>query len=177
VTPSSFFVPLNKKLHNRESFDCGQPELNNYLRKMAAVHMKAGVGHTMVLPSDSADSSGKLPICSFFTVAPGSIRRADLPNSIAGGLPRYPVPVFLLAQLAVNIQCRGTGLGRITLVRALEHLNRIHSLIKAYAVVVECLNESAEQFYIKFGFSRLCSFEGRTRLFLPMKTVSALFQH
>ncbi len=175
MTPSLLFVPLDKGLHDRDSFDCGQHELNDYIRRMAAVHMRAGVGHTMVLPSDSPESSGKLPICAFFTVAPGSVKRADLPEDMARKLPQYPVPVFVLAQLAVHVRCRGTGLGGITLVRALEHLHRVHSFMKAYAVVVDCLNDSAEAFYLKYGFSRMCSVSGRARLFLPMKTVTALF--
>jgi GNAT superfamily N-acetyltransferase len=176
MTPSSLFVPLDKGLHDRESFDCGRHELNDYIRRMAAVHIRAGVGHTMVLPADSPESSGKLPICAFFAVAPGSVKRVDLPEDMARKLPQYPVPVFVLAQLAVHVRCRGTGLGGITLVRALEHLHRVNSFMKAYAVVVDCLNDSAEAFHLKHGFSRMCSTSGRTRLFLPMRTVSALFR-
>ena len=46
---------------------------------------------------------------------------------------------------------------------------------KAYAVVVDCLNNDAKQFYLKYGFEVLCDYNGRTRLFISMKTVEQLF--
>ena len=45
----------------------------------------------------------------------------------------------------------------------------------AYAVVVDCLNTQAEQFYLKYGFEELCEVNGRQRLYMPMKTVAELF--
>ncbi len=169
------FVQLDKQRHDRFSFDCGEPELNNYLQKYASRHMSAGVGHTLVLPSVEANSSGGKNICTFFTVAPGSLKRNDLPQRNARQLPHYPVPVFLLAQLAVHTACQGQGLGKITLIRALEHLSRVQSVLPAYAVMVDCLNDSAEHFYLRFGFQELIDSSERTRLFLPMNTVNQLF--
>lgn len=170
------FVQLNKQLHDRSSFNCGESELNNYLHKHASRHMSAGVGYTLVLPSIEANSSGRKDICAFFTVAPSSIRRNDLPERNAKQLPHYPVPVFLLAQLAVHTECQGRGLGKITLIRALEHLSRVRSVLPAYAVIVDCLNDSAKRFYLRFGFRNLTASHGRTRLFLPMKTVNQIFK-
>ena len=173
---SHSFVQLNKQLHDRSSFNCGESELNNYLQKHASRHMSAGVGHTLVLPSVEVNSSGRKSICAFFSVAPSSIRRKDLPRRNAKQLPYYPVPVFLLAQLAVHTECQGQGLGKITLIRALEHLSRVQYVLPAYAVIVDCLNDSAEHFYLRFGFRNLTSSHDRTRLFLPMKTVNQLFE-
>lgn len=172
---SDTFVQLDKQLHDRASFNCGEPELNSYMQNHASRQMNAGVGHTLVLPSVKANSSNKKDICAFFTVAPSSLRRNDLPLRIAKKLPHYPVPVFLLAQLAVHTECQGKGLEKITLIRALEHLSRVQSVLPAYAVIVDCLNKSAEHFYKRFGFQELIDSCNRTRLFLPMKTVNKLF--
>ncbi len=172
---SDTFVQLDKQLHDRASFDCGEPELNSYMQKHASRQMSAGVGHTLVLPSVEVNPSGRKNICAFFTVAPSSLRRNDLPLRIAKKLPHYPVPVFLLAQLAVHTECQGQGLGKITLIRALEHLSRVQSVLPAYAVIVDCLNDSAKRFYLRFGFHELIGSSERTRLFLPMNTVNQLF--
>jgi len=47
--------------------------------------------------------------------------------------------------------------------------------MRAYAVVVDCLTDSAQRFYAKYGFEILCEHNGRIRMFLPMKTVEQLF--
>lgn len=90
-------------------------------------------------------------------------------------LPKYPVPVFLLAQLAVHREFHGEGMGKVCLIKALEYLWDINSHMRAYAIVVDCLSESAESFYAKYGFEVLCKNNGRTRMFISMKTVGQLF--
>ena len=169
------FVDLDKTLHDRDTFDCGEPELNTFIRQFAAKHIQAGISRTMVLPSQQKLANGKSPICAFYTVAPSAIRRQTLPTKIAKKLPHYPVPVFLLAQLAVDKHYQGQGLGKITLIQALEYLWRVNQHLTAYAVVVDCLNQSAQNFYQQFGFELLDEDNSKTRLFLPMKTIEQLF--
>ena len=172
---SNQFVELDKSTHDRDSFDCGETELNEFIHKFAAKHMHAGISRTMVLPATTALPNNKNPICAFYTIAPSSIRRESLPEMLAKKLPRYPIPVFLLAQLAVHERYQGSGLGKIALIKALEYLWQVNGYLRAYAVVVDCLNENAEQFYCKYGFELLCENNGRKRMYLPMKTISQLF--
>jgi len=169
------FVELDKTIHDRASFDCGENELNSFLQTNAAKHMEVGVSRTMLLPSLVPLPDGKYPICAFYTITPSSISRETLPDKLAKKLPHYPVPVFLLAQLAVHYEHKGKGLGKITLIKALEYLWKINSYIKAYAVIVDCLNGRAEQFYLQYGFEVLCKYNGRTRMFLRMTTIEKLF--
>jgi hypothetical protein len=67
------------------------------------------------------------------------------------------------------------GLGKITLIKALEYLYEVNSHMRAFAIIVDCLNPNAEKFYLKFGFEKLYSNKGRVRLFIPMKKVAELF--
>ena len=169
------FVQLDKRTHDRKSFDCGTKELNDFIRMYAARHMKAGVSKTMVLPADEKLENGKYPICAYYTIAPSAISVDELPEDQARKLPHYPVPVFLLAQMAVNSECQNKGLGKVTLIKALEYMVDIYQRIPAYAVIVDCLNAGISDFYSKYGFKYLCDFSGKERMFLPMKTVISLF--
>jgi GNAT superfamily N-acetyltransferase len=176
VTWSKVFVELNKVIHDRASFNCGEAELNSFIQARAARHMEAGISRTMVLPAIHPLLSGKYPICAFYAIAPGSIKRNTLPDQFAKKLPTYPIPVFLLAQLAVHAEYRGQGLGKITLIKALEYLWDINAHMRAYAIIVDCLNEKAETFYARYGFEPLYTQKGRLRMFLPMKVVGQLFR-
>ena len=169
------FVELDKSVHDRDLFDCGETELNTFIKKQAAKHMHAGISRTMVLPGSTPLPNQKLPICAFYSVAPSSIDRDSLPTSLSKKLPRYPVPVFLLAQLAVHKEFHGSGLGKVTLSKALQYLWEVNAHMRAYAIVVDCLTDSAQSFYSKYGFEILCEHNGRVRLFISMKTVSSLF--
>jgi len=169
------FVDLNKSIHDRVSFDCKEPELNTFIRTLASKHMKSGISKTQVLPATISLPTNLVPICSFFTVAGSTIKRENLPHAEGKKLPVYPVPVFLIAQMAVHDTYQGQGLGQITLIQALKYLLNVNEFMPSYAVVVDCLNGDAEKFYLKFGFVELCKHNGRTRLYLPMKAVIKLF--
>lgn len=170
---NSHFEKLDKSVHDRTTFDCGEEELNNFLRTKAASHQAANISRTLVLPGEDAENAKRL-IQAFYTVSPITISRDTLPEAMAKKLPRYPVPVFLLAQLAVDTSKHGKGLGKITLICALKYLYDASKKMPAYAFVVDCLNHEAETFYLKYDFQYLCEFNGRKRLFIPVGTVVQL---
>jgi len=170
------FVELDKKRHDRTSFNCKETTLNHFLQKFSAKHMSAGISRTMILPAETLLENSKQPICSFYTIAPGAIDRKNLSVSLANKLPHYPVPVFLLAQLAVDQQFRSQGLEKITLLCALKHLYEVSLQMKSYAVVVDCLNDSAQGFYSKYGFEKLETNKEKVKMFLSMKTITQLFE-
>jgi len=169
------FIELNKTIHDRSSFDCGENDLNIFIKKQASKHMQVGISKTMILPDITSQENNKYKICAFYTIAPSSIKRESLPTKLAKKLPHYPVPVFLLAQMAIHIEHQGVGLGKITLIKALEYLWQVNSQMKAYAIVVDCLNNNVKQFYKKYGFETLCAYNGKTRMYISMKTVKNLF--
>ncbi|OPL19109.1 MAG: hypothetical protein AVO35_12440 [Candidatus Aegiribacteria sp. MLS_C] len=146
-----------------------------FIRLRAARHMKAGVSKTMVHPADEKMENGKYPICAYYTMAPSSISVNELLKKQAGKLPHYPVPVYLLARMAVNSECQGKGLGKITRIKVLEYMSGICESMPAWAVIVDCLNSGTSSFYSKYGFKYLFDYNGKERIFLPMKTVLSLF--
>ena len=170
MIPASRFVELDKSIHERKSFDCGQKELNDFLHYFAAKHRKAGISKTMVLPSADIQSD----ICAFYTLSHTEINRRTLPHSIARKLPQYPVPVMLVVQLGVHKEAQGHGLGKVTLIRALRHCYEINEHLPSYAVVVDAPDEKIQRFYEQYGFEVLVTHNARTRLFLPMKIVAQL---
>ena len=170
------FVEFDKAIHDRASFDCGEKELDRFLKTQAAKHMTVGISKTMVLADNLTETENKNPICAFFTVAPSSIKRESIPAKLAKKLPYYPIPVFLIAQLAINKNYQGKGFGKITLIKALEYLWRVNSQMAAYAIIVDCLNDTVLAFYEKYGFKILGNFNGKTRMYIPMKTIDNLFK-
>jgi len=168
------FVELNKGIHDRESFDCGNNELNNFIKTQAAKHAKQSISKTYVLPSAKKLDNGMSSICAFYTLSPASLDRETLPSDTSKKLPHYPIPVILLGQLAVNNNFKGHGLGKITLIKALKFAQTISNDIGGYAVVVDCLDKSIEKFYCKYGFQEIERINGKMKMFLPMKTIKAL---
>ncbi len=171
MVPVFPFVELDKAVHDRKGFDCGQVELNTFLQQFAQRHRDAGISKTMVLQ----DGDERATICAYYTLSHTEIKRQSLPQSLAKKLPHYPIPVMLIAQLAVHKNVHGQGLGKVTLVSALEHAYNINLHLPSYAVIVDALDEGVQCFYEQYGFQVLDHSAKHTRLFLPMKTVSQLF--
>ena len=88
---SKKFEESSKTKHDRNSFDCGEHELNQFIKTQAAKHMQANISRTMVLPSDVPMMNQKYPICSFYSVAPSSICRETLPENLAKNTNQYNV--------------------------------------------------------------------------------------
>lgn len=176
MTPSIKFVELDKAAHDRKRFDCGKTVLNDFIHQSAVRHRSAGISKTMVLPTIS-NTEDKADICSYYTLSHTEIKRETLPSTLAKKLPRYPVPVLLIAQLAVHRKMQGQGLGKVTLIRALQHCLEIHTHLPSFSVVVDALDADIELFYQQYGFQSLGMHHGRMRLFLPMQTIIQLLSY
>ena len=96
-------VPLEAR-HDLAAFDCDVPALNNYLKKYALVNQRNQSARTYV----AARGNG---VVGYYTLAAASARREETPAHMAKGLAAHPVPVILLARLAVDAGEKGKGLG------------------------------------------------------------------
>ncbi|MBL1432971.1 MAG: GNAT family N-acetyltransferase [Gammaproteobacteria bacterium] len=171
MKPGQAFIELDKSAHDRKSFDCGIQQLNTFLSQFAMRHRAAGISKTMVLPARDDHAQ----ICAFYTLSHTEIERETLPASLAKKLPHYPIPVMLVAQLAVHKGAQGQGLGKICLIRALRHAYEINLHLPSYAVVVDALDETVQGFYKQYGFQPLDIHNSHMRMFLPMRTIEQLF--
>lgn len=131
--------------------------------------MALNLNRTFVLPYAPDESVRKLHVAAYYTLA-----REELPDP--SRLPRYPVPVILLAQLGVDRQFQGQGLGAKTLVWALRHAYQIASNpdgIPAMGVVMDVLDQDALAFYQSFEFFMPLT-DSPMRLFIPMAALKTL---
>ncbi len=176
MTPTKRFVELSRSRHERQSFDCGNKELNDFLQRYSLQHRQAGISKTIVLPARKKLDE-KAGICCYYTLSHTEIERQTLPPRQAKKLPFYPVPVLLIGQLAVHVECQGQGLGKTTLIRALRHCLEINIHLPSFAVIVDVLEDEVQTFYEQYGFHLLDVHNGRNRLYLAMSTVDQLFAH
>jgi len=161
--------PLNGD-HDRESFACGNAALDRYLKEQANQDHGRGCATPFVL----SPGANQKAILGYYTLSSYGIDTGELPPAVAKKLPRYPlIPATLLGRLAVDEQHHGKGIGEFLLMDALRRSLAQSLQIAAGAVVVEAIDERAEQFYRHFGFTAFPS--AHDRLFILMKTVKALF--
>jgi GNAT superfamily N-acetyltransferase len=149
--------------HDRDAFDCEENSLNEFLKKYARQNDEKGLGRTFV-----AVKPGDPTIIGYYTIASGAVRFDTVPEK----LPRYPIPVAHLGRLAVDKQARGQGVGAFLLIDALRRIAQVADQLGIYAVEVNALNESAKQFYLKYGFTPLN--DDPQHLYLSMKKIRKL---
>lgn len=136
------------KRHNREYFDCGEVELNDYLKRYASQDMKRNISRTFVAISHNSPD-----ILGFYSLSMGAIGFHELPQTKK--LPKYPIPVARLTRLGVDKSSQGKGLGEYLLMAALKRCYDVSQEIAMYGVVVDAKHEAAKNFYVKYGFKEL----------------------
>lgn len=159
MQPLSSVEPLEAS-HDTSAFDCGKPELTQWLRRYALVTHRAAGARVYVV-----HRSGR--VVGYYALATGSVEREETPGRVRKGLARHPVPVILLARLAVDQQEQGQGLGSGLLEDALTRASQASDEIGARAVLVHAKDEEARAFYERFDFE--ASPTDPSHLFLLMK--------
>jgi len=160
-------VPLTAA-HNRNDFTCGQPLLDDYLRKQARQDVRRRLSACFVWPGENAGIKG------YYTLSGASIERKQLPEEWMKKMPPAytELPVILLGRLAVAASYQGQGLGESILMDALKRSSSVSSELGSMAVVVDPLDAAAERFYARYDFIRL---PDSGKLFLPMAVINRLF--
>jgi predicted N-acetyltransferase YhbS len=159
-------VPIGRD-HATDNFDCGVSPLNEYLQRYALLNHQNRSARTYVaLRGDR--------LVGYYTLAAGSVSRDEVPPRIAHGLGQYPVPITLLARLAVDNSEKGTGLGRGLLKDAVLRGFQASELVGSRAIVTHAKNEAAKTFYLRFDF--VPSPTNELHLYLLMKDVRKMIE-
>ena len=128
-----------------EAFDCGQPALNQFLQRYALVNQKANSAQTWVCCRDDV-------VVGFYSLAVGSVDRGAAPSRVVKGLARHPVPVMILARLAVDSAHQRKGLGRALLRDALLRTAQAADIAGIRCRLVHAKDDSARQWYENWEF-------------------------
>src|SRR5947207_7753325 len=153
-----------EKSHERGEFSCGQPSLDTFIRNLVSKYEKRKLGRTYV-----AVRPNEKRVYGYYTLASGSIFFEQIPEKFAKKLPKHPVPVILLARLAVDQSVQQQGLGKFLLKDALGLCLQLSSQLGIHAVQVEAIDIAAKNFYEKHDFILLN--DDPLHLSLPLATI------
>jgi len=132
-------------LHRLEEFDCGKPSLNDWLLRHARQAQGSGSAKTFVVADDDR-------VTGYFSLTVGQVDTLDAPERIRKGMGQYPVPVVILARLAVSRQDQGRGIGVSLLQDAIRRTLLIAEQAGIRAMLTHPIDVDAARFYARFGF-------------------------
>lgn len=133
--------------HDRQGFDCGRKELNDWLRQVARQHQDKGLSKTFVAVREEAPTR----ICGYYALTLAELENRHLPEAWRKKLPQR-IPGVRLGRLAVDRQYQGKELGELLLVDALTRARRVYVEAGGIGLFVDALDEKAAGYYLNFGF-------------------------
>lgn len=153
------------RLQDRSSFDCEVEPLNDYLKKYALQNQRKDSARTYVITNEENQ------IIGYYTLVFGSVSIEETTTEISAGLGKYPIPIILLARLAIDKNQKGKGVGKFLMKDALLRAVRASEIAGLRAFLVHAKDDLAKTFYQKFGFEP--SPHNEFHLFLKMADIRA----
>ena len=135
------------RVHAVEGFDCGKEPLNRFLVRYALQNQQAGASQTYVGLVDEE-------VVGYYTLAFGAVEHAQAPGRIGKGLARHPIPLMVLARLAVAINRHGEGIGAGLLKDAVLRTFQAAEIAGLRALAVHAKDDQARTFYERHGFAQ-----------------------
>lgn len=156
--------PLSRS-HNRKLFDCGDQEIDRFLREQALQDHEKDMSRTLVLVDETSDRDR---IIGYYTLAMRQVTQEEIP----GDRPRIKrgIPVVLLGQLGIDSRFQRRGLGEMLLMDAQARISEISRHTGIRAMMLDARNETLARWYEQHDFLR---FPGQLRMF---KSVGAIRQ-
>jgi GNAT superfamily N-acetyltransferase len=151
--------------HAVTGFDCGREELNRILLRFALVNLRAGAAQTYVALSGET-------VVGYCSLAVGEVVYHDAPDRLTKGLARHPVPIILLARLAVSSGWQGRKIGAGLLKEAMLRTLQAADFAGIRALAVHDKDENGRRFYEHFGF--ISSPTDALHLFILVKDLKRL---
>jgi len=131
--------------HLLEGFDCGKPALDDWLRRHARQAQGSGSAKSFVVCEDQR-------VAGYFSLTVGQVDCLEAPERIRKGMGQYPIPVVILARLAVDRRDQGRGIGAGLLKDAVRRTLLIADQAGIRALLTHPIDEEADRFYRRFGF-------------------------
>jgi len=138
-----------EKLHGAHlvaAFDCGRQELNRYLVRYALQNQQAGAAQTYVGIVETV-------VVGYHTLTVGQVSLREAPERLGKGLAKQPVPIMLLARLAVDHRWQGRGIGKALLRDAMQRTLQAADIAGIRALAVHAKDDEARKFYEYFDFA------------------------
>jgi GNAT superfamily N-acetyltransferase len=151
--------------HAVEGFDCGSEALNRFLIRHALQNEQAGASRTYVALDDTE-------IAGYYTLVVGQVEHVAAPERLKKGLARHPVPIMLLARLAIATRWQGKGLGSGLLKDAMLRTLEAADIAGIRAFAVHAKDDAARAFYERFDF--VASPSDPYHLFRLLKDIRAI---
>jgi GNAT superfamily N-acetyltransferase len=131
--------------HELTGFDCGRDELNRFLRRFAFANQQANSAQTYVACRGHA-------VVGYYSLTVGAVAHAEATERVKKGMPRYPIPVMILARLAADKGEQKRGLGRGLLKDALLRTAQAADIAGIRTLLVHAKDDEAGAFYERFDF-------------------------
>ena len=128
-----------------DAFDCGQTALNQFLRRYALVNQKANSAQTYVCCHGGV-------VVGFYSLSAGSVDPEAAPSRVMKGLARHPVPVMILARLAVDKKHQRKGLGKALLKDVLLRTAQAADIAGIRCLLVHAKDDAARRWYESWEF-------------------------
>jgi len=138
--------PILKK-HDRKSFDCGDPSMNDFLQRYARQSHESGAAKTF-LAIDNVDNK---TILGFYSLAPGALAHADTPETVRRGLARHDVPGFRPTRIATDLRWQGQGLGGQLLAAGARRCLHAAAEVGGVVLIIDAKNDRAARWYTNYG--------------------------
>lgn len=165
IVPSPLVIErLDKNVHNRRDFDCGEPDLNNYLMFTARQHIDKGYAQVWV----AVPEPGAAQVIGYYTLSMSAVSSDEVPHK--AGIKK--IPVVLLGRLAVDHRYQGQKIGIRLLMNAQRSALLLSRNVGVHAHIVDALNEQAAAFYRKYDFEELTT--GSLHLYKTIKDIAAM---
>lgn len=144
---SNGYAPVRKLAATDQTdvFDCGQTALNQFLQRYAFVNQKANSAQTYVCCQGDV-------VVGFYSLAVGSVDPEAAPSRVMKGLARHPVPVMILARLAVDKEHQRKGLGQALLKDALLRTAQAADIVGIRCLLVHAKDDTAQRWYGSWEF-------------------------
>ena len=142
---SSLRIEKLQRIHAIDTFDCGREALNLFLIRYAFQNQQTEASQTYLALSDEE-------LVGYYTLVVGQVEYNDAPERLTKSLARHPVPIMLLARLAVATSWQGKGIGAGLVKDAMVRTLQAADIAGIRAFAVHAKDDEARAFYEHFDF-------------------------